>query len=41
MFGELSTPHDPPDAASGFTLELHMMTGTDPIEDARPAEPGY
>lgn len=35
VFGELSTPHDPPDAASGFTLELHMMDPVrTPIEDA-------
>lgn len=35
VFGELSTPETHPDAAAGFTLELHMMDPVrTPIEDA-------
>ncbi len=35
VFGELTTPEDNPDAAAGFTLQLHMMDPVrTPIEDA-------
>ena len=35
VFGELTTPETHPDAAEGFTLELHMMDPVrTPIEDA-------